>query len=111
MAQAVPRPPHTARIMLTGDVMLGRSLPPAAPRCRCLDAAADVHAGFRCAYHWLPRLLTPAAAGRGVDAILPQHVDPVLYESCVKDARAYVQASTSALALLQTSPAKSSSIV
>ena len=109
MAQAVPRPPHTARIMLTGDVMLGRFPPPVAQRCRSIAAAADGHAGCKCAHHWLLRLLTPAAAGRGVDAILPQHVDPVLYESCVKDARTYVQASAEAQALLQTSLAECSS--
>ncbi|KAI7840089.1 hypothetical protein COHA_006218 [Chlorella ohadii] len=34
--------------------------------------------------------------GRGVDQILPHHCDPTLYESCVRDARAYVQLATTA---------------
>ncbi|PRW58531.1 poly-gamma-glutamate biosynthesis [Chlorella sorokiniana] len=53
---AFPKPPGTARILLTGDVMLGR----------------------------------------GVDQILPHHCDPVLYEACVRDARAYVRLATDA---------------
>jgi poly-gamma-glutamate synthesis protein (capsule biosynthesis protein) len=28
--------------------------------------------------------------GRGIDQVLPHHVDPTLYEPCIRDARAYV---------------------
>lgn len=38
----------------------------------------------------------PVCRGRGVDQILPHHCDPTLYESCVRDARAYVQLATTA---------------
>lgn len=43
-----------------------------------------------------PPALPPARSGRGVDQILPHHCDPVLYESCVQDARGYVQLATAA---------------
>lgn len=107
MAQAVPRPPQSVRIMLTGDVMLGTSQPaggaaplPPAPR---LPQQVPT-------FRSLGLMLLLCAAGRGVDQILPQHVDPVLYESCVKDARTYVQASFAAWLLLQHRPAEASAL-
>ena len=90
-AMAAPeKPAGAARILLTGDVMLGE------PRHRRRRPAArrPPHAAANRSPS-LPAPLSPAS-GRGVDQALPFHCSPELYEGAVRDARTYTQLAVAA---------------
>ena len=90
-AMAAPeKPAGAARILLTGDVMLGE------PRHRRRRPAArrPPHAAANRSPS-PPAPLSPAS-GRGVDQALPFHCSPELYEGAVRDARTYTQLAVAA---------------
>ncbi|KAL4458011.1 hypothetical protein ABPG75_012876 [Micractinium tetrahymenae] len=86
-----PCPAGAARIMLTGDVMLGkRAVPPLS--VATAGWSGPVLAG--CRHHFMYG--SQSLAGRAVDQIMPYHCSPELYEGWVKDARQYVQLAVAA---------------
>lgn len=83
---ASPKPANTVRLLLTGDVMLGKpssdpEVPAPAPAPQQTPA--------------LPPCRVPGS-GRGVDQALPCHCSPELYEGAVRDARCYTQLAVAA---------------
>ncbi|KAL4432878.1 hypothetical protein ABPG77_008204 [Micractinium sp. CCAP 211/92] len=93
-----PCPAGAARIMLTGDVMLGK--PPSLPSSPLPVLPPPVHSRFlhstSCVSARTGVSVSVMLAGRGVDQILPCHCSPELYEGWVKDARQYVQLAVAA---------------